>query len=291
MGWRLMIALPPLLVTAAVAAPGTVPAETVGDPVGARAVEVVAEAKVYGLGKTPEEARREALQRAREEAVARVAGIDVTAQQMRLRSEASPEGLDGFSSLIRTTTSGRIVREEVVYRTAVEDDVPVYFATLRADVVLEERARDPGFTLDVRTVPDSPTIRDGESVSLEITSSRRCYLTLLNVLSDGTVTVLFPNERAGDNLVPAGETLRLPDVGDEFRILAHLGRGRRREHEQILAVATLDSVPLVLEREVEPGRAKPAGEMERTVTALNRWLLAIPVERRAEVLWSYEIVP
>lgn len=275
MGWRRTSVVPLVLLATAIVAPATPFAEP-------RSVEVLAEARVYGLGRTPEEARREALQRAREDAVSQVTGIVVSAQQLRLRSEADREPRDAFSSLIRTSTSGRIVREEVVYRTTVEDDVPVYHAMLRAEVVVEEGARDPGFTLELETRPAGGTIRDGEELSLEIVASRDCYLTVLNVLSDGTLAHLFPNDHASNNRVEAGRKVRLPADGHPFRIRAVLPPGRSRDHEQILAVATLDPVPLILE-ETEG--------LQEAVTSLNRWLLGIPLARRAEALWSFEIVP
>src|SRR5262245_18784715 len=69
-------------------------------------------ASVAGTGRTPEQAKREALDRARDEALSRTASIRVAAQQLRLRAEA-PDGTtsDGFSSLVQTSTEGRIVEE------------------------------------------------------------------------------------------------------------------------------------------------------------------------------------
>ena len=60
-------------------------------------VEVTA--TVYGMGRTPEEAKREALQRARDKAVAEVAGIRIAAQQLRLKTEEANAVRDGFVSM------------------------------------------------------------------------------------------------------------------------------------------------------------------------------------------------
>src|SRR5262245_2334600 len=89
-----------------------------------RLVEV--SASVPGTGRTPEQARREALQRARDEAVMRAAGVRVAAQQLRLRSEEGDGTVrDAFSSLVETSAEGHIVEEQVTYRTHLEDDLPV----------------------------------------------------------------------------------------------------------------------------------------------------------------------
>jgi hypothetical protein len=251
-----------------------------------RTVEVTA--SVHGLGRTPEEARREALHRARDKAVAEVTGVQIAAQQLRLKSEAPGAMRDAFSYLVHTSTQGRIVREEVSYRTALVDDVPIYRATLVAEVVLEEGRRDPGFTVELRTRPDTHTFRDGEGIAIEVTATRDSYLTVVNVRSDGEVEVLFPNRFDDDNRAPAGRIVRLPRPSRGFEIRAGLSDGRDREYEQVLVVATLDPVPFRVEALAE--EMVPEVDREAGLTALNRWLLQIPVDRRAEALWDYEVV-
>jgi hypothetical protein len=251
-------------------------------------VEVVAE--VYGLGLTPEEAKREALQRARAKAVAQVTGIQVSAQQLRFKSERPDEVVDAFSSLIRTSTYGRIVREEVSYRTTLEGDIPVYRAALRAEVAMERGDSDPAFSLDLQTRPSSHTFRSGEPLTLELTASKDCYVTVLNIFSDGNVALLFPNERDGDNRISAGEAFSWPTPARGLELRATLREGLDRDREQLLAIATLDPVPLVIEGAATGSDSVPVADYETTLTALNRWLLRIPVDRRTEALWSYEIV-
>jgi hypothetical protein len=252
-----------------------------------RTVEVAAE--VHGGGRTPEEARREALQRARDKAVAEVTGIHVAAQQLRLKSEVQDSVQDAFSYLVHTSSHGRIVREQVRYDTRLVDDVPVYRATLTAEVALEDGVRDPGFSLDLRTSPLTHTFRDDEPIVLEITASRDCYLTVLNLRSDGAVGLVFPNRFAEDTRIASGETLRLPERAAGFEIRVRLDEGRRSDHEQILVIGTLDRVPFRLP-EVSGDELAARDENDVTLAALNRWLLQIPVERRVEALWDYRVV-
>jgi hypothetical protein len=275
---------------AAVVAAVLLAAGPVGDAraaVETRTVQVSAE--VHGFGRTPEEGRREALQRARDKAVAEVAGIHIAAQQLRLKSENPDAARDAFSYLVHTSSYGRIVREEVAYETELVDDVPVYRANLSAEVALEEGARDPGFSLDLQTRPRSGVFREGEPIVLELTTTRDCYVTILNIHSDGQVSLLFPNEYDRANHVEAGSALRLPRPGKGFEIHATRGDGPPAVQEQILAVATLDEVPFDLGQE-HGEELVPVAELEPAVTSLNRWLLRIPLDRRAEALWSYEVV-
>ncbi|HXV77568.1 MAG TPA: hypothetical protein VD788_14740, partial [Candidatus Polarisedimenticolaceae bacterium] len=82
---------PPRVVASIVAAMAALsPGTGVAESSELRAVEVAAE--VYAAERTPAEAKREALQRARDLAVARAAGIHVRAQQLRLVSE-EPEAV------------------------------------------------------------------------------------------------------------------------------------------------------------------------------------------------------
>jgi hypothetical protein len=251
-----------------------------------RTVEV--STSVSGTGRTPEQARREALQRARDEAVAKAAGVRVAAQQLRLRSEEVDGTIrDGFSSLVETSTEGRIVEEQVTYRTHLQNEVPVYEVTLAAVVELEDGIRDPGFTLDLATQPGTRTIRDGEPLVLEVTASRRCYLTLIHIGSDGTSELLLPDSLAPEIVLDAGRTMRIPARSSGFLIRAKLSRGREREQEGLLAVATLDPVTFMLSEGRDELSAE--GAARGSFTALNRWLLRIPVARRAQALWEYEI--
>jgi hypothetical protein len=252
-----------------------------------RTVEVTAE--VYGLGRTPEQARHEALQRARDLAVAKVAGVHVAAQQLRLKTETAGSLRDDFSYLVHTTTQGRIVDEQVAFTTRLDDDVPVYLATLRAEVVLEEGRRDPGFSVELATLPNSHTYRNGETLTLEVTPTRECYLTVLNVHADGTVSRLLPNRYAKSNLVGAGEKMRLPAPGHGFEIHAALGEGQRVDREHILVVATLDPITFELPDD-DADELVPSTENRGGLTALNQWLVRIPVDRRTEALWDYEVV-
>lgn len=242
---------------------------------------------VPGTGRTPEQARREALQRARDEAVIEAVGVRVAAQQLRLRSEQADGTVrDGFSSLVETSTEGRIVEERVTYRTRLENEIPIYDADLVAVVAVEEGARDPGFTLDLASAAGARTLRDGEPLVLQVVASRPCYLTLLRVGEDGSVELVVPNRFAPVIALEPGRAVRIPARSAGFEIRARLPDGRERERERLLAVATLDPVTFALDAPSGGELSAAAGE---TFSALNRWLLRIPVARRAEALWEYEI--
>ena len=252
-----------------------------------RTVEVVAE--VEGASRTPEQARQEALARARDLAVAEATGIRVAAQQLRLKSEAAGEVRDLFSYLVHTSAVGRILHEQPEYSTRLVDGEPVYRVVLRAEVALEPGQRDPGFTVSIDTRPASHVLRAGEPLALRITATRDCFVTVLNLLDDGRVRRLFPHGGAPQRLAGGG-TLELPPAGAAFELRAEAGASVPT-HEHLLVVATLDPLTWSDAEAVEGERdLVPDSDASAGFTALNRWLLAIPLERRVEALWDYEVV-
>jgi hypothetical protein len=248
---------------------------------------------VAATGRTPEEAWREALGKARAEAVARVAGFSVSAQDLRLRSESDERVLDAFSSLVHTSTAGRILSEKVVRRSRIDEELEVAFygVTLEALVADQGGVRDPGFRLEIEVSPGSPNLREGEELRLSFRATREGYLTVLNVLSDDRVALLFPNPYEGDRRMEEGAARAVP--GDEarrrgVRLRVFLPEGRERAAEMILAVITRDPLPLDFPSP-EGSRELPVLDYQASAELLNRWLVSIPLDRRAEATWQYVI--
>jgi hypothetical protein len=252
--------------------------------------EVSVYAEVYGTGKTPGEARHEALQRAREAAVAKVAGVNVSAQQLRLKSERQGEILDAFSTVILTATQGRILKEMVAYQVRLEGDLPVYRADLIATVAFERGERDPEFTLSLRTIPDTQTFRDGEKITLQLEASQDCHVLVLNVLSDGNVVQLIPSPSIPHNLLSGNEAKRFPENEELIQFQVGLLDGRRRDQEMILAIATRENIPFRMDSESNPDDDLQVGTHQATLVSLNSWLVGIPLDSRVEASWIYEIV-
>ncbi|MFQ5670602.1 MAG: DUF4384 domain-containing protein [Acidobacteriota bacterium] len=256
-----------------------------------RTVEVVA--SVRGTARTPEEARREALQRARLEAIQQVGGIDLSASDWRIKGE-DPQGFaDAFAAAIQTSTRGRIVKETVHYETLLDGETPVYRVRLRADVALEKDQEDPGFRLRLRAVPESHTFRAGEQLQVTLTASRDCYITLLDVLSSDRMVLLFPNRLSQENHLTAGQSLTLPSPSQRERGLALrmvLPEGKSRDAGLLLALATRDPLPLPFGTTGVSGRTRTR-PLQPSLVALNRWLVGIPAARRAQAVWAYRIVP
>ena len=88
----------------------------------------------------------------------------------------------------------------------------------------------PGFGVTLTMANGRTSYGLGEKVAFEATSERDGYLTLVDLGTDGTVTVLFPNEFDRENRVRGGAPFRFPTaaMGFEIEVQPPAGRGMVR---------------------------------------------------------------
>jgi hypothetical protein len=85
-------------------------------------------------------------------------------------------------------------------------------------------------------VPGRLAIRD--TLALTLTPSVDCYLILLNLSTDGSLNVLYPNGFGGSAMLAGGETITVPGAGWQMRVYGPPGV------EIVKAIATLSPVDL-----------------------------------------------
>ncbi len=103
-----------------------------------------------------------------------------------------------------------------------------------------EAAASPAAPLRVRVWPKDikATYAAGETLRLCVTVDRDAYVRLLNVRSDGRVTMLFPNAYHRDCLVRGGQVVDLPTPAMPFTFVIEPPYGL----EAVVAVATTSRV-------------------------------------------------
>ena len=86
------------------------------------------------------------------------------------------------------------------------------------------------FGLEVELSDGRTAFGIGENVAFNARSDRDGYLTLVDLGTDGTVTVLFPNPYDRDNSVSGGERITFPteSMGSEIQAMPPAGRGTVR---------------------------------------------------------------
>ncbi len=91
---------------------------------------------------------------------------------------------------------------------------------------------NPGqeFEVEIAITDGRQSFGLGELVSFTARSEREGYLTLVDLGTDGTVTVLFPNPFESDNRIQAGRAFTFPTEAMDFEIPAQppIGRGMVR---------------------------------------------------------------
>lgn len=255
----------------------------------------IVEGKSSLSGKTLEQARSEALNAARTEAVRIVAGVQVKSETFSIDGENSDDnGRDLFSvfqMFNRSFSAGQVVEEEILedrlMPVIIESEkmtVYYYWIKLKAGVKLERGKVDPGFKLDLSL--NKEVFNDGELMRLRLESTKDCYYTVFNILANDTIAVLYPNSRMLSNFLPANQELILPPPGTNLRV--GLRPDKTQAQEMISVIATKDKIDFA-EGELVQQPCKIISSYQAGLQQLARWLAMIPLDQRCEATQQYVI--
>ncbi|MDQ8181714.1 DUF4384 domain-containing protein [Pelagicoccus sp. SDUM812005] len=124
------------------------------------------------------------------------------------------------------------------------------------------------------------SFRLGDEVRVCVRATKDCYLTLLNVSSDGEMTILFPNRHNQNNRIQGGITHEIPSDGYGFNIVLEEPLGMDR----LKAIATLDPKPL-LETQFD-ANGDFFQSVPSTATARAMRVVAANVEKQQDGSWA-----
>lgn len=201
---------------------------------------------------------------------------------------------------VRILTAEGLVRGEVSGQGASLGDALA--AALRQEWAAQRIAAldnpAPTFAVDVSFVQDTQEFRQRDPIAFRVRSERSGYLTLLDLGTDGTVTVLYPNRFVPEGRIEAGAPLEIPTGAMPFRLRASGPEG----WGMVRAVVT--PRPLDLGEYDEPLLSAKEGVVlaETAAAALHQALSglwthatplgeAVPVEGWATAMVNYRIVP
>lgn len=108
---------------------------------------------------------------------------------------------------------------------------------------------------------DKPRAAVGEVISVTLRTNTDCYLTLINIDPGGGATVVFPNDFEADNLLRAGQPLRIPGEEAPYQL-------KRKEAGRELLLArcsTSPAPPTGIEHEFSRQRFTLLGSWENFV--------------------------
>ena len=234
--------------------------------------------KGSALGTDMEIVRSNALNAARSDALAKV-GIEVRSSDTRLTSETAGAFVDFYSRFAESSSKGIILEERIVRE---GEPRRVQGTTFEIEIRIEARIAmsvgeaDPMFTV---TLEASRTIvKQGEPVTLRVTSTRDGFLTLFDVYRD-SLSVLFPNTVDRENRIKADNTFLFPS-GDSYDLQFAPSPGTERSEEILIAVVTKENVPFPPMETVLVSHGAIALRMEQLRT-FAQWLHRIPLQLRS----------
>ncbi|MCX5794297.1 MAG: DUF4384 domain-containing protein [Elusimicrobia bacterium] len=120
--------------------------------------------------------------------------------------------------------------------------------------------------LKVEVWTDKTEYKPGEKFRVSVKANQDCHLTLIDVGTSGSVSVIFPNHQAPDNAVKAGVTYTIPDpaAGFEFEVSGPAGR------ELVRAIASHEPAVDLADAVGKTTAESPFAELKDEAPALTR---------------------
>ncbi|MBI5752246.1 MAG: DUF4384 domain-containing protein [Hydrogenophilales bacterium] len=142
---------------------------------------------------------------------------------------------------------------------------------------------------DIAVLPGGGAFRLGDKIHVCFKSSRRCYLTLLNVGTSGKLTVLYPNGLHQDNLIQPNRLYRIPgdEYGFEYVLQGPAGS------EKLIAFATEEKVPVLDEALAQNGglfRTVEGAAVARDIAIAEKRAASVPSGQRAQASYDFQVL-
>jgi hypothetical protein len=106
----------------------------------------------------------------------------------------------------------------------------------------------------------------GEKFKVMVQANQDCYLTLIDVGTSGSATIIYPNAYAPGNAVKAGVTYTIPDpsAGFEFEVTGPVG------HELLRAIASKEPSVDLADAMGQVSAQTPFAEVKKDLPVLTR---------------------
>jgi hypothetical protein len=194
--------------------------------------------EIVGRGYPEENAYNDA----REQAL-KQSGIRLLSTFSEVRTGDKSESSISRQFYLAGIAAGMIVEEDTLQPAKLlpgeeTENKPVYEVRIRVKVK-EISKEDPYFELTVKITPERAVFHNGEQVSLQVTPTKDCYLTIFSISSDHRLYLIFPNVTQNQNFIKAHAVL--PISGLTMGLLP----GTTEASESIVAIATKENFPFI----------------------------------------------
>lgn len=238
---------------------------------------------LVGEQDTRHQARAAAVEQARAAAVQDFLGVEIDSTFMDFQQEGLRGDARLTESILRTTRSGRIVKEQLLEEGF--QDIPAsdearacpscrYHVKLKACVQPRDAAADKGFSVELKL--SRVRFVQGDEAKITVTATRDCHVYLYDVYDLGRgqerTDLVVPNDAVTQQALRAGQSWEYPDAQARERgvsLLAQLPHeGDEVSAETIRVVASKEALP----REVyDPGDGGWLGVLSRLNRGKAEW--------------------
>ncbi|MFQ6115538.1 MAG: DUF4384 domain-containing protein [bacterium] len=243
------------------------------------------------------EAKQRARARARNDAIEKALGVNISAGQFLQQFEVSRltgeviEAGESFAKFIHESRRGRIIKEG----TWIEKDTVLVnpdgttiiqrIARNRFYVVAEEKQADPTFKLEL-SLPKHD-YQEGEALSFDVKATQDCYLTVFNLAGNDSVYLIFPNEIEKSNRLLSNRKRKIPGSSN-YTFPTSLPAGKKISVESLIAIATKDSLVFRSRETMKPGTGY-AAMWKAGLIDVWQWVSEIDADKRVEAIEFFKI--
>jgi len=185
--------------------------------------------------------RMRALNNARADALAKT-GITITARDARLVTESGNNIIDFYSKFAESSTKGIILEERIIRE---GDLIKIKGFTYQIEIEIEAKVAmqqgEPDPTFSVKLESSKQIVKEGEPLSLTVTTTKAGYLTIFNIYKD-SLSVIYPNSIDRENEIDANKTFVFPPH-NAYELQLSLPEGKGTSSEIFIAVVTKENIP------------------------------------------------
>ncbi|MDP2884256.1 MAG: DUF4384 domain-containing protein [Ignavibacteria bacterium] len=221
--------------------------------------------------------RSKALNNARAEALAK-AGIEVRSSDARLVSETKNELIDFYSKFAETSTKGIILDERIIRESEPKKVKGFsYEIEIEIEVIVALQIGEPDRGFEVNIESSEEAVKEGESFTLTVVTTKDGYLTIFNVYRD-SLSVVFPNSIDKANRIIANKSFVFPP-SKAYDLQLSVPQGKQTSEEMFIAVVTKERIPFPNFEETKLTDGAVMLKMGQFKTYTN-WLHTIPLQAR-----------
>jgi len=241
--------------------------------------KVVGKAIIQNI--TPEEAEEIAINNACRDLIQFHSGVEVRQRTFDLQTESHQNIiLNNFLALNEQITNGVVLEKKIISSKIVTDEKnAIKVVTLNVRIGTQKGKKDPYF--NIKAALNKTVFKESEELELTVQATKNCYLNVINICSDNTVYIIFPNQYRNNNFLKAGDTFIIPNDDDKAMGLSfptRLNAGKESENEIIKIIATKEKFLLLASDQVSE-----FGPYEMALKKLLSLLIEIPRSEFEEI--------